>query len=536
MQFRPYQQEAHDALYTWFENDGGSPLLVLPTGAGKSVIFAGFCKSAIERFPETRILMLTHVKELIAQNYAALIRAWPDAPAGIYSAGLNRRQMHKQITCAGIQSIHRKVAQIPVPDLVIVDECHLIPRKSETMYGRFFERLREINPALKVIGLTATPFRLDSGLLVGGDNDIFDGIAYELPITRLIDEGYLSPLISKAPETQIDLRGVRTQNGDYAIKDLNAAAGPVTRDAVAEVIRLASDRKSWLFFCVSVEHAEAVRDELRRQGIAAECVTGKTPADQRTHLIERYKRGDVRALTSVGVLTTGFDAPATDMIAFLRPTQSAGLLIQMAGRGMRLAEGKDNCLILDFAGNILRHGPIDLIEGKKPKTKKGEAPTKVCPDCSEILHASVPECPACGFEFPREERDVEDKIEREASTAAVLSRDLPKINWQPVRDVAYSRHRKTGLPDSMRVEYLVGSKSVSEWVCFEHTGYARTRAVQWWIKRFGPTSPVPDTVDDALAMAADFPRPDAVTLKKDGRYHVINLVSFAPADNMEEVA
>jgi len=189
---------------------------------------------------------------------------------------------------------------------------------------------------------------------------------------------------------------------------------------------------------------------------------------------------------------------------------------------------------LDFAGNIERHGPIDLIEGKKPKTKKGEAPTKVCPECDEILHASVPECLACGYEFPREERDIEASLEAKASTAAILSRDAPTMKWKKVRDVAYSRHKKTGSPDSMKVEYLVGSKVIREWVCFEHSGYARQKAVAWWVRRFGPKQP-PETVADALEMKADIPRPSAVTLKKSGDYQVLDLISFEPSGDMVEV-
>lgn len=526
IELRPYQQEALSALYEWFEAARGSPLLELPTGAGKSVVQAEFMRSAIDRFPSTRILCLTHVKELIQQNYSALLRLWPSAPAGVYSAGLGQRQMHRQITFAGIQSIHRHADTMPVPDLVIVDECHLIPRNSETMYGRLFDALRERNPHLKVIGLTATPFRLDSGMLYGGDNDIFDGVAYKLPITRLIDDGYLAPLISKAPDTRIDLKGVRVQNGDYRISDLESAAGPVTAAAVEETIALGKDRKAWIVFCVSVDHAMVVRDELRRQGVTAEAVTGKTPAMERDRLIAAYKRGQIKALTSVGVLTTGFDAPETDMIVFLRPTQSAGLLIQMAGRGMRIAEGKENCLVLDFAENILRHGPIDLIEGKKPKRgKKGEAPTKICPQCQEILHTSARECTACGHEFEFAPADPEDRIQNTASTEAILSRDS-KPKWKDVRDIAFRRHQKDGSPDSMCVEYLVGMKTVREWVCFEHSGFARQKACAWWRVFAGPHSEIPDTVTEALERTGELARPVRVTLAKDGRYHRVERIDF----------
>ena len=196
IELRDYQRAAIDALYAWFRAGRGSPLVVAPTGSGKSVILAEFARSAVVAFPETRILIVTHVRELIAQNHAALIRLWPDAPAGIYSAGLGKRQLGRQILVAGVQSVARRARDLGHVDLAIVDEAHLVPRSSDTQYGRLFEGLRATNPNLKVIGLTATPYRLDSGLLHGGENALFDGIAHDIPIGELVERGHLSPLIS----------------------------------------------------------------------------------------------------------------------------------------------------------------------------------------------------------------------------------------------------------------------------------------------------------------------------------------------------
>ena len=281
---------------------------------------------------------------------------------------------------AGVQSIARRIKDLGAFDLVIVDEAHTIPRSSDTLYGKLFAGLREMNPHVRVIGLTATPYRLDSGRLDQGEDALFGGIAYDIPIGMLVERGHLAPLISKRPGMVFDLKGLHTRMGDYIEKELSDrfATDEITRAAVAEIVTLGADRRAWIAFCISVEHAHAVAAEMRKHGITTETVTGATPKDARARILRDYKAGRIRALTSVGVLTTGFDAPATDLLAFLRPTKSTGLYIQMAGRGMRPSPGKENCLVLDFAGNVARHGPVDAISlpDAKTGTGTGEAPTK----------------------------------------------------------------------------------------------------------------------------------------------------------------
>jgi DNA repair protein RadD len=520
MQLRDYQSEAVEAVYRWFDAGRGNPLIVAPTGAGKSVILSSFIQRAVSDYPDTRVILATHVKELIAQNYQALLRLWPSAPAGIYSAGLGRRQM-RQITFAGIQSVAKKAADFGHVDLLVVDEAHLIPRSGTTQYQTFIAGLQDTNPALKVVGLTATPFRLDSGRLDTGDGAIFDGIAYDIPIGMLVERGYLAPLISKRPGTVFDVRGLHTRGGEWIESEMDARFNndTVTRAAVAEVVALGADRRSWLLFCISVDHAAKVRDELARHGVAAAMVTGQTPPADRARILADFKAGHIRAITNVNVLTTGFDAPATDLLAFLRPTQSLGLYMQMAGRAMRTAPGKENGLVLDFAGNVARHGPVDAIsvaEGKKPGEKAegefGETPAKTCPDCESILWIGARECPDCGHEFP----PPEPKIEHTASTEAIMNLTAHD-NWQELRDFAMARHvrRDTGTV-SLRVEYLVGSRVIKDFVCLEHTGFARQKAVAWWRANAG-TSP-PDTVAEALERIREVRVPAEVVIRKEGEW------------------
>jgi DNA repair protein RadD len=521
---RPYQQAAITAIYRYFQNSTGNPLVVVPTAGGKSLVMAAFIEGVLKAWPDQRILIVTHVRELIAQNHAEMIGLWPEAPAGIYSAGLGKREVAARILFAGIQSIHRHAAQVGHTDLVLIDEAHLIPGNSSTMYRRFLEGLAQINPALKVIGLTATPFRLDSGMLHEGRNALFTDIAYEASVRDLIDDGYLCPVVSKQPATRLDVSKVGTRGGEFIARDLAAAVDQeaITRAAVTEIIDYGQSRKSWLAFCSGVEHAHHVAEEFRRRGISCGTIFGDTRKEDRDATIAAFKHGELRALASMGVLTTGFNAPGVDLIALLRPTKSAGLYVQMVGRGTRLAATKDTCLVLDFAGNVSRHGPIDLVRPKRPgEAGGGEAPTKVCPMCESIVALSTTECPDCGHVFP--EREV--KIAPTAATLPILSSKGPQ--WLQVSGVSYTRHDKRGGLPSLKVTYSSGLTSYSEWICFEHQGYARQKAAEWWRKR-APGLPVPLSVDEAIAQVTQLARPSDISVRPSGRYFEITGHRFAP--------
>lgn len=520
---RPYQEAAIAAIYEYYETKSGNCCIVIPTAGGKSLVMASFIEGVLKAWPDQRILIVTHVRELIAQNHAEMIGLWPEAPAGIYSAGLGKREAQARVLFAGIQSIHRRANEIGHTDLVLIDEAHLIPGNSSTMYRRFLDALQAINPALKVIGLTATPFRTGSGMLHEGKDALFTDIAYEAPVRDLIDAGYLSPLVSKQPNTRLDVSKVGTRAGDFIARDLAAAVDQdaTTRAAVTEIITHGKDRKSWLAFCSGVDHARHVAEEFTCQGITCRTIFGDTPKEERDAIIAAFKRGEIRALASMGVLTTGFNAPAVDLIALLRPTKSAGLYVQMVGRGTRLAPDKENCLVLDFAGNVRRHGPIDLVRPKRPGDGGGgEAPTKVCPECDSIMALSATECPDCGYVFPAREVKI-------ASTAATLPVLSPKVQWLPVHGVSYSRHDKRGGLPSMKVTYSCGLKSYNEWVCVAHQGYARQKALEWWRKR-APGCPMPRTVDDAIAQAGQLARPTAISVRPSGRFLEISAYRFDP--------
>lgn len=346
LELRDYQKEAVDSLFSYWGSKPGSPLIVLPTGAGKSLVLSEINRRIVTDYPDMRILNVTHVKELIEGNYMELIGMWRQAPAGIFSAGVGRRDSRSQIIFGGVQTIYNKAHVIGHIDLVTVDEAHLMPRNSETRYGQLVSGLQAINPDLKLMGLTATHFRLGEGYLHHGDGAIFDDICYEKPIIELIDEGYLVRPISKGMATGYDLSGVGKRGGDYKADALQDAVDrdDVTRSVVNEIVEYGQNRRAWLAFCAGVEHAFHMRDEIRSRGYSCETIHGGTPKEERAQIIRDFKDGKIRALTNNSVLTTGTNMPIIDLVAFCRPTMSPGLYIQMAGRGLRLYPGKENCI------------------------------------------------------------------------------------------------------------------------------------------------------------------------------------------------
>jgi DNA repair protein RadD len=265
-----------------------------------------------------------------------------------------------------------------------------------------------------------------------------------------------------------------------------------------------------------------VCDAVRARGFSCATIFGHTPKAERDRIIAAFKRGEIRALASMGVLTTGFNAPAVDLIAMLRPTKSTGLYVQIAGRGTRLAPGKENCLVLDFAGNVARHGPIDLV---KPRDKtngqgEGEAPSKVCPACQTINALAARVCADCGYVFPAPEV----QLEATATTRPILSTGRPE--WVAVGAVTYHRHEKPGKPTSLRVDYHCGLVRHREWVCLEHGGYAGRKALEWWHRRAEGELP-PTTVDEALARTEELRQPVQIAVRPNGRYTEVVHARFA---------
>jgi DNA repair protein RadD len=533
LELRPYQRAAIDGLYNyWSDKKGDNPIIIAPTGSGKSLIIAHLIKDAMS-YPGARVLTLTHVKELLEQNASELIALYPEADVGFYSASLKKKVLRKPITFAGIQSIHKKAYDmVPAPDLVIVDEAHLIPKTDGTRYNKFLSDLRICNPGVKVVGLTATPYRLDSGYLHEGDNAIFDGIAYDIPVADLMEQGFLAPVISKSGVKTIDLSNVGKRGGEYIESELaKAASDPeLVTETVAEIVRYGAERKAWLVFACGVNHAELLRAEFETHGIGADVVTGADGMSTRAEKIDRFRRGGSKCLINVNVLTTGFNVPHVDLVAIVRATESTGLYIQIVGRGTRIAPGKENCLVLDYGDNVMRHGFIDKIKPKiKGRTENGEAPVKKCPECLTVNHAAVRVCIECGHEFPPPQFNHGTK----AYSGAMISTQV-EAEWVDVDDVGYSRWRKEGKPDSIRVTYYCGLIKVSEWLCPDHGGYAAER----YQKRMPSLRASAMTTEDAMQECDHWIKPRRIKVKPNDKFHDIVQLDYSQPKRLtaEELA
>jgi DNA repair protein RadD len=532
---RSYQRDAIDGVYRWFDESAGNPLVVVPTGGGKSVIAGEFVREVIEALPRERIMVVTHVKELIGQNYTTFLKWWPEGQlrAGIYSAGLKRRDTRSQVLFCGVQSVYRRIEELGYFDLVIVDEAHLIPPRGWGMYQQLFAGLKAINPRVKVIGLTATPFRTDTGKLDEGDDRLFHGIAYECSIPKMIEDEWLSPVTNRGVKAEIDTSQVGIRAGEFKADELEKAAtiDGLVVESVNEMIARASDRKAWLIFCCGIDHAKQVCIELDRRGVVNTCVFGTTHIDDRDERIEAYRRGEITAMVNVNVLTTGFDVPHVDLIALMRPTQSPGLYVQMVGRGLRPAEGKENCLVLDYGTNVLRHGPIDQVRPAQPGKGDGDAPMKKCPDCLLLVYSATTICPECGYVFPvRRGQPDHDATPDEDALLLAGERDDRIKRWA-VHNVFYKRWESNeDKPDTLCVEYLCGiRKWVSEWVCFDHPEgtYPRRKANGWWHDH-GGRQPPPADVSEALARIKlrEIPAPHWVTVDTVGKYPEVKGIRY----------
>lgn len=516
LQLRPYQQEAVDAVYRYLREHEDNPCVVLPTAAGKSVVIGKIASDAVSLW-NGRVLILAHVKELLEQNASKVVSLVDGIPVGIYSAGLNSRDTDTPIVVAGIQSVYNKADVLGSFDLIIVDEAHLIAPEGDGMYRTFLQDMKLINPHVRVIGFTATPYRLKGGLICQSEN-ILNAVCYEIGVKEMIAQGYLSPLISRAGRVEAKLTNLHVRGGEFLNAEITAAMDKeeITNAACNEIVQLTKERKSVLIFATSVEHCEHIAERLRSLGQEVEIVTGDTPAAERAELLDRFKGKQVPAdllgnmkpplkfLVNVNVLTTGFDAPNVDCVVLLRPTASAGLYVQMVGRGFRLSPqtGKTDCLVLDYGENVLRHGPVDCVTVKDKTSGKGKAPAKKCPECLALIHAGYGKCPECGYEFPPPETT---NLQHKASNAGILSGQAVVTEYS-VGSVSYSVHRKRGadesVPCTMRVDYEVGFHQFkSEWVCPEHTGYARGKFERWWKERAADGCPMPDTADEAVALA-----------------------------------
>lgn len=441
LKLREYQKQTIIELYDYIRtNKGLNPCLVLPTGAGKSVVIA---KIATDFFAKSnsKLIMLTHNQELIEQNYKKVIQFVNPYEVGIYSSGLGKMQLDRKITFAGIQSIHNK--KTPNYKVIIIDECHLINTKQQGIYRTFIDKF----PDALVIGLTATPYRMDNGYINVGDNPLFNDLVIPdgTTIPELIAGGYLSTLKSKVSDTGLSFKDVKKSKGDFNEKQVANIVNHF--DAVEKVVNDLIERtknfKHVLIFCSGIDHSVNISQALCDKGERSFYVHGKMSKADRKMAIDSFKGGILKYLCNPNILTTGFDFPDIDCVVMLRPTYSVVLYVQIAGRGLRLKSHTDHCVILDYVGNIERHGTII-----NPKVKeKGEPNThKVCPKCLEANEKDADICIDCGYDFNAEKEGKKESKggERETKEQYALSNmDIMKDDNKPEEIGIFHWHWRT---------------------------------------------------------------------------------------------
>lgn len=399
----------------------------------------------------------------------------------------------------------------------LVHNCHLTSHRDSGMYRSLIKWLEAKTPGMRIGGLTATPFRLSTGRLdedYGEHKALFEKVVYEAHIVDLIQQGFLCPITPYNSPELIDVSEVKKSAGEYNLKQLAAAVDvdSINARVVAETIAAGEHRRTWLAFASSIDHANHLCGLFRASDISCEIIVGDTPQSEREKFIARARSGDLRCLVGVGVLTTGINIPNVDLIAMVRPTTSLGLFIQMLGRGTRTAPGKSDCLLLDFTNNSLSFPPIDMADGNKTPGEKGKAPSKECPECHAVCHASAEICKSCGYNFPL---NTMPNYRPVAGTAPVFSTQTePKWWW--VEGIIARRHTKFGAADSLRIEYECGLLSVSMWLALENekvSGMAR----RWW-ERNSYSGEAPKDVSEALERIDDLRIPGRIQVMREGKY------------------
>lgn len=497
--------------------------------------------------------MATHVKELIAQNYERMLDLWPMAPVGLYSAGLKKYEAHMPIVFGGIASMVGNGSKFGHVSFLVIDEAHLLSPKESTMYQKFIKELMVINPKLRVVGFTATPYRQGQGMLWEGEGAIFTGLVYDGTSFKawkwFLEQGYLAYLRPFKTDAEMSDEGIGIVAGEYNKKQAQDKANDekVTRDCVRELCTKAADRNHWLIFATGVDHAKIICDMLTNEfGVSATCVHSPSTRhpmteDERDRRIADYKAGKYRVMVNNGILTTGFDFPALDCIAVMRLTNSTSLWVQMLGRGTRpfyadgfdlstvegrlaaiAASDKPYCLVLDFANNAYRLGPINDPRLPKPKgkTRPGDVPLKVCGQCGMQNHASVRVCGGCGADF-----FIPLKLKRMAGDAELIKEDEAiKVEVFKVDYVTYALHTKSATNStSIRVSYHTkGFKLFEEWINVEQANNGRAK--RWWKQRGGDiVDNFPSSTLRALEMVESLDKPSAIHVNLTNKYpEIIN--------------
>jgi DNA repair protein RadD len=558
-QLRPYQKTANNSIFDYYrQGQTGNPLVALPTGTGKALCIAALISAIYNKRNTIKIIMATHNKELVFQNWEETVNYDDSLPLGVYCAGLNRKEV-SQITYGSIQSMSSKVSLFGHIDLIVIDEAHRISNKKDTAYQKFITALREVNPNLRVVGYTATPWRLGEGKLT--DGDLFSDITCDLTVGDeflwFIEEGYLVDIVSKATQTVLDVSDVQIRGGEFVPSQLQKAVDKqeITYNALCEALPYINAFNSVIIFASGIEHSDHIAEMLNSEfDIPAISVHSKIHETLRDDAIEKYKSGDYKVIVNNNILTTGFNHPELDLMIDLSPTASSALHVQKNGRLTRpfyakefdldekegrlasiKASQKPYAMLLDYAGNIMRNGKINAprIPRKKGDGGGGEAPVKSCPACLTLHHTSRRICNTeniltgviCEHEF-----EFKTKLTVEAANESVIKRNVePVMDWFHVTSVSYAqkvstKDKKTPM---LVVTYQCAMNRFSEYVLLEHEGFAKSNAKKWWRQRqIDGVPPIPETVIEALEHSSKLLTPKMIYVETNTKYPKIKEFAF----------
>lgn len=499
MQLRYYQNDAVEAVWAALKRSA-HPVVELPTASGKSLVIAEICHRVVSR--GGRALVLTHVQELVDQN-AKEFQNLSGIEPGILCAGLERTDKGHDVLFASVQSLYgpAKRGEIPPFDVILIDECHLVSEVDSD--AKFYPAAFAAFPDALRVGLSATPFRMDGP--VYGEGKYFTEKCYEVSTLELVREGFLSPLVGVAAAVTLDLGKLKTIAGDYDQRSVETQETEQWLRAVALSVKdKAARRKHIAVFCPTVKVAEDAARVFTEEGLSAKFVVGDT--EGRDELLEEWKSGAFPVMTSVNILSTGFNFPALDCIVCLRPTQSLSLWIQLLGRGLRLFEGKKNCLLLDYSGNLEIHGGIcagmeeafkegkdEIVLEMSPEPKPKKAPGRKVKTGKELTDLDPMLASSKGVEV--EVTSVSYVVIR---SKTIANKKLLMVNYEG--DMIPS-----GIPIS-----------ASQFVCNEYEGYAYNEAVRWFERR--GEAAVPYSADAARIKAFGLPTPRRIKVRKAGKY------------------
>lgn len=510
---RPYQQLFFNQIRDRLKP--GVPLLgVAVTSFGKSHVISEICKSAAAK--ETQVLILAPNKELVAQNQDKY------KLGSIYCAGLNEKEV-SLITFGTIGSVFNAKEQFKNVGLIIVDEAHGVSPKSK---GRYRELIDYIG-APYVLGVTATPFRLKAGgnYSIVGEDMFFEDCVLGAGITELQGLGYLSPLISKGSAYHVEEARIAVKStGDFEINSMFAEFSRIQKEALLETVELTKDRDKLLVFCSGVQHSKAIAKALNDLGVSAVSVTGDTQDLFRASAIADFKSGKIKALCNAEIFTTGFDVPDIDSIAMFRATKSLALLHQICGRGMRIADGKKDCLVLDYGNNFKRHGTLENYTLQKLGTGSIDlivGPEKECPECFEYCHTALRTCPSCGYDFPKKE------VLGDAYEDGIVQDKPAEPEEHPVLSVDYHLHSaKSGRTCIKAFYYVSAFDKKTEWVSLpdfddlesQKEGFVYGKMAEWFEERglkIDDAFPPIVGVDEAFTALESISHPSSIMVTKE---------------------